>query len=259
MSEHQRIVKWKVLDLLNSAFIPILLVLTWQLLSGLGILDELFLPSPVKCFRALIDLAKSGMLYADVLVSGTRVLWGCLWGIALGLFLGVLSGLYPPLARIFEPIVDAIRQISVYAWIPLIVLWFGIGETSKVIIIARSVVVPVYLNCLSGIRDVRREYTELAEVLELSKPLYLRKVLLPAATPSIFTGLRLSVGNAWMAVVAAEMLGGLTGVGYALLHAKDFMRSDELIALMFVIAIIGMLLDGVLRLVEKRLFKWKVA
>jgi len=251
--------KEKILNFLNSAFVPVIFILIWQFLSGVGFLNELFLPSPVKVFKAFIEMAKSGVLFDDIWVSAKRVLWGCFWGILIGLSLGIVSGLFSPLAKVLEPIIDAIRQISVYAWIPLIILWFGIGETSKIIIIGRSVMIPVYVNCLSGIRDVRKEYMELAEVLELSRSLYLRKVLLPAATPSIFTGLRLAAGNAWTSVVAAEMLGGLTGLGYALLHAKDYMRSDQLIALMFVIAIIGMLLDLLLRLLEKRIFRWKEA
>lgn len=252
-------IRKRVVRLLNTAAIPIGLILLWQYLSSSHILNELFLPSPVQVIKGLVEMAEAGTLWLDIAVSFRRVILGCLWGILSGLILGIISGFSKPVARILEPIINVIRQISIYAWIPLIILWFGIGETSKVIIIVRSVIIPVYINALAGIREVKKEYAELSEVLELNKLVYLRKIILPSAAPSIFTGLRLSVSNAWTAVVAAEMLGGLTGIGYALLNAKDFMRSDQLIALMAVIAVIGVFLDKLLLLTEKKIFSWKTA
>jgi sulfonate transport system permease protein len=145
------------------------------------------------------------------------------------------------------------------AWIPLIILWFGIGEISKTIIIAKSVFVPVFLNTLQGIRGVPKDYIEVAAVLELGYFKLLRKVILPSALPSIFTGLRLGAGFSWMAVVAAEMLGGLTGLGYGLLRARDFLESDKLIALMIVIGLVGLVLDRLIRLLESRVLHWRKA
>lgn len=249
--------KNKIIDFLNSIFVPVILLVIWQLLSNAGLLYEVILPSPVKVVKAFVDMVADGTLFIDIVVSGKRVLIGCFWGILLGLILGVASGLNCFLERIFDPILNVIRQISIYAWIPLIILWFGIGELSKDIIIAKSVLVPVYMNALSGIRDIQVSYVELSEVLELNKPTFLKKIVFPAASPIIFAGLRLSVGNAWTSVVAAEMLGGLTGLGYALLNAKDYLRSDRLIALMAVIAAIGVFLDFILRKIERRAFIWK--
>jgi sulfonate transport system permease protein len=140
---------------------------------------------------------------------------------------------------------------------PLIILWFGIGEVSKELIIARGVLIPIYLNTLQGIKGVQVEYCELAEVLELKRSIFLRKIILPSAVSSIFTGLRLGAGNAWMAVVAAEMLGGLTGLGYALMKSREFLWSDNLIALMIVIGVIGVAIDVILRKIEQRSLKWK--
>lgn len=241
----------------NAVIFPLIILLTWQILGSLGVLYETILPSPIKVVRAFISIVNDGTLAIDVWVSLQRVLIGSFFGILAGLALGFISGIVPFIERLLQPIVDVIRQISLYAWIPLIVLWFGIGETSKDIIIARGVFIPVYINCVSGIKNIQKEYVELGKVLELSKGTFLRKIVFPSAAPVIFTGLRLAVGDAWTAVVAAEVLGGLTGLGYALLNAKEFLKSDKLIALMFVIAILAALTDFILKQIEKRAFKWK--
>ena len=166
----------------------------------------------------------------------------------IGLTLGLASGLSKFIERLVGPVVDVLRQIPLYAWIPLIILWFGIGELSKYVIIAKAVFIPVFVNTLQGIRGVSKEYIEVSQVLELHYFRLLTKVVLPSALPSIF---------AWMAVVAAEMLGGLTGIGYGLLQAKDFLQSDKLIALMIVIGLVGFLVDRVLKAVESSVLHWR--
>lgn len=249
--------KDKAAKYLNMTIVPIILILIWQVLANAGLIYEVILPSPVKCVKALDEIIKNGSLAVDLLVSLKRVLIGCFWGIAIGLVFGLLAGFYPILERVIDPIVNILRQISIYAWIPLIILWFGIGDVSKYIIIAKAVLVPVYVNTLGGIRDINSQYIELSEVLELNKKTFLTKIVFPSAAPIIFSGLRLSVSAAWTSVVAAEMLGGLTGLGYALLNAKDYLKSDRLIALMAVIAVIGIFFDSVLLQIQKVIFKWK--
>lgn len=249
--------KEKILKLLNSIFFPLIILALWQILGSLGILYETILPSPVKVIKALFSMIEDGTLIVDIGVSLKRVVVGSFFGIVAGLVLGFISGLNIYIERFFQPFVDIIRQISLYAWIPLIVLWFGIGEVSKDVIIARGVFIPVYINSLSGIKNIQKEYVELGQVLELNKPTFLKKIVFPSAAPVIFTGLRLAVGEAWTAVVAAEVLGGLTGLGYALLNAKEFLKSDKLIAVMLVIALLAALTDLILKQVEKRVFVWK--
>jgi len=234
-----------------------LLISVWQLLSSMGLLLDVVLPSPWKVCMAFLGIIRDGTLLIDLKDSGTRVLIGYFCGAAVGLVLGVVSGLSKFVERLIGPVVDMIRQIPLYAWIPLIILWFGIGELSKCVIIAKAVFIPVFVNTLQGIRGVSKDYIEVADVLELGYFKLLRKVVLPSALPSVFTGLRLGAGFAWMAVVAAEMLGGLTGLGYGLLQAKDFLQSDKLIALMFVIGFIGLVLDRLLRLEESSVLHWR--
>ena len=243
--------------LINTLAVPILLLLLWQILSGSGLLLEVILPSPLKVVKALIKMISDGTLAKDLAISGKRVFVGYLWGAGIALILGVVSGLNKVVERVVSPIINVIRQIPLYAWMPLIILWFGIGELSKELIIARGVLIPIFLNTLQGIKGVQVEYCELAEVLELKRGIFLRKIVLPSAVSSIFTGLRLGAGNAWMAVVAAEMLGGLTGLGYALMKSREFLWSDNLIALMVVIGVIGVAIDVILRKIEQRSLKWK--
>ena len=247
----------RVVRFLSYIAIPVILIAVWQYLSDRGLILDVVLPAPTKVFMALIEMIEKGTLWIDFKASGGRVLTGYFWGAVIGLGLGMASGLIRAIERIIGPIVDVIRQIPMYAWIPFFILWFGIGETSKIVIIAKSVFVPIYVNTLNGIRGVSTHYVEVSRVLELNYTKFLFKVILPSALPSIFAGLRLGAGFAWMAVVAAEMLGGLTGFGYGLLQAKDFLRSDQLIALMIVIGLIGYLVDRLIVLIQSTVLHWR--
>ena len=240
----------KVKYIFDVAAIPVGLLLLWQILSSQGILLEVILPSPLSVLKALYEIVVDGTLKIDILTSLRRIMVGYFWGVVVAIVLGVVY-------RFIYPIINVIRQIPLYAWMPLLILWFGIGEFSKVLIIARGVVIPLYLNTVQGIRDVNVQYYELAKVLELKKKTFLQKIVFPSAMPSIYTGLRLAAGNALMAVVAAEMLGGLTGLGYALLQAKEFLWSDKLIALMLVIAVIGIIFDSIIKGIENRTLRKK--
>lgn len=253
---HEIVVE-KIKEALNVAIVPIIILIIWQVLASMGVLMEVILPSPAKVVGAFFEMIEDGTLPLDVSVSLRRVAIGYLAGATVALVLGIASGLSKIMERLCSPIINIIRQIPLYAWIPLIILWFGIGETSKYIIIARGVAIPIYLNTVQGIHGVQMEYYELAQVLELKRSVFLRKIVMPSAMSSIFTGLRLAAGNSWMAVVAAEMLGGLTGLGYGLLQAKEFLWSDKLIALMLVIAGIGIIIDVVIIRIEKKTLRWK--
>ena len=254
---------WKIYDktltVLNIIFFPLLVLIVWHLLAISGQLLEVILPSPATVWKAFIKMVNSGLLAKDLGVSLQRVLIGYAWGAALGLILGIFCGLLKFFERFFRTIVDFIRQIPPMAWMPLLILWFGIGETSKAILIAKSVFVPVFLNTIRGVHGASHEYIELSRVLELRYSKHLRKIIIPSALPSVFTGLRLGVGAAWMSVVAAEMLGGLSGVGYALIVAKDFILSDQLFAMMLVIGFVGFFTDRILGLLERFVFRWKKA
>jgi sulfonate transport system permease protein len=236
---------------------PILLIALWQTLSSAGLLLDVILPSPVKVVKAFFEIIKNRTLFIDLKTSGFRVLTGYFWGVLVGLTFGMLCGLSKIIERFFRPIVDVIRQIPLYAWIPLIILWFGIGETSKHVIIGQAVFIPVFINTFQGVRGVSNDYIEVANALELKKGKLILKVVFPSALPSIFTGVRLGAGMAWMAVVASEMLGGLTGLGYGMMISRDYLHSDKLIALMAVIGLVGFLCDKIIRLIERISLSWQ--
>jgi sulfonate transport system permease protein len=236
---------------------PVLLIALWQVLSSEGLLLDVILPSPVKVLKAFWGIVNDGTLFIDLKTSGFRVLTGYSWGVLVGLTFGMLCGLSKIIERFFRPIVDVIRQIPLYAWIPLIILWFGIGETSKYVIIGQAVFIPVFINTFQGVRGVSSDYIEVANALELNRFKLIRKVVFPSALPSIFTGVRLGAGMAWMAVVASEMLGGLTGLGYGMMISRDYLHSDKLIALMAVVGLVGFFCDKIIRLIERTSLSWR--
>jgi sulfonate transport system permease protein len=241
----------------NLAAAPVLLIVLWQSLSSAGVFIEVVLPSPVNVVKGVLKIIRDGTLLIDLKASGYRVLIGYFWGALIGITLGFASGLSKLVERFVSPLVDVMRQIPMMAWIPLIILWFGIGELSKYIIIGKSVFVPIFVNTLQGIRGVSNDYIEVAAVLEVPYFKRLFKVILPSAMPLIFTGLRLGAGFAWMAVVAAEMLAGLSGLGYGLLHARDFLESDKLIGLMVVIGALGFIIDRGILFTANHLLRWR--
>jgi sulfonate transport system permease protein len=243
----------------NFLAVPVALIVVWQAVSSSGLILELILPRPTKVIAAFLRIARDGSLGKDLAISTWRVLRGYLWGLGLGVAIGIGCGLFKFLERLVGPLVDAMRQIPMMAWIPIIIMWWGIGETSKTIIIAKSVFMPVFMNTFQGIRGVSKDYFEVAWVLELNYFKMLRKIIFPAALPSVFTGIRFGAGVAWMGVTAAEMLGGITGMGYALIRARDYLESDILIANMVVIGVVGLILDRVLRFVERRILHWRKA
>jgi sulfonate transport system permease protein len=182
---------------------------------------------------------------------------GFAWGLLFGLPFGTAAGMSTTVEKLFGPLLNSIRQVPPLAWLPLIVLWFGIGEIGKMVIIAKAVFFPVFLNTLQGIRTVNREYVEVARVYEFTRYQLIRRVIFPGALPSIFIGVRFGAGLAWVTIVAAEMLSGRKGVGYILTRGQDLLQTDEVFVVIFVIGVIGFILDKVLKDTEGRLIKWK--
>jgi len=159
--------------------------------------------------------------------------------------------------RFFGPTFDTIRHIPGIAWLPLIVLWLGIGAPAKVLVIAKSVFFPVFLNTLQGIRSVDKNHIELAQVLTLTRAQLVRKVILPSATPSIMVALRYSAGLAWALVVVAEGLSGIQGIGFLIFRAQGLLLTDQLIVCMVIIGLVGFGIDRLMFLAQRRVLRWK--
>ncbi|OPX43286.1 putative aliphatic sulfonates transport permease protein SsuC [Ruminiclostridium hungatei] len=246
-----------VFNLLTSVSFPLILLVTWQIVSVLNIFPPMLVPSLKSVAENLAEQLKTGLLFSDLSVSLVRVMKGYFFGGLLGLSFGVFMGISAFANRFFSGIFDGIRQIPGLAWLPLIILWFGIGDTSKVVLIAKGTFFPVLLNTIDGIRNTDKGYLEVARLYGIKKLELIRKVYFPSAVPFVFVGLRLGAGMAWMSVVGAEMLASSSGLGYRISNAQQLMRSNELIVDMIVVGVIGWLVDLILRKITKKVLRWK--
>jgi sulfonate transport system permease protein len=237
--------------------LPTGILLGWDLVTRFHFVKPVFLPSPWNVVASFYDMFVNQSLLTDFRVSATVVLQGFIIGSVLGVLTGIFAGLSKTVERFLGPTLNTIRQVPTLAWLPLIVLWIGVGTWAKSIMIGKAVFFPVFLNTLQGIRGVSKEHIEVAKIFEYNRALLLRKVILPAASPSIFVGLRYGAGLAWAFVIAAEMLGGRYGLGYLLMRSQELLLTGQLFVVIFVIGTVGFVVDIGLRRVEKHLLRWK--
>lgn len=242
---------------LIGLILPLILLLVWWYATTFTAMSHAILPSLPEVAQAFSDLTADGTLWGDLSVSLGRVLRGYVIAALLGVFLGSAMGMWKPFRAFLLPSVTAVRQIPVIAWIPLIILWCGIGETSKVVVIAIAAFFPITVNTLGGIQSVPAEYLEMTNLYQFSSLRTFRKVCLPYALPQILVGLKLGLGSAWMAVVAAELIASSSGIGYRLSYARGLMRSDIVILCMVVIGLVGILMDHILTHLFSRLLPWR--
>jgi sulfonate transport system permease protein len=235
---------------------PVLLILVWYVASAAGVLNANILPSPVRVFQTLIKLITNGKLGQGLVVSGLRVIRGFAIGAVIGIVLGVLMGLSKTLNKILSSLVSIFRPIPMIAWIPLLIMWLGIGEESKVAVIIIGALWPVLLNTISGILSVDKKLLEVAQVLEKGKKEILFNVILPSAWPSIITGIRLGISTAWTCVVAAEMIAASSGIGYMIAYARELSQPDVVLVGVFTIGLVGLLIDFIIMRIQKRLLRW---
>lgn len=236
---------------------PVLLLVLWQLLSATGVLTPDVLASPGTIARVGRDLIADGSLPNAMGVSLQRVAVGLLLGTVVGTGLALVSGLF----RIGEDLVDAsvqmLRTVPFVGLIPLFIIWFGIGEAPKVAIITLGVSFPLYLNVYAGIRGVDSQLIEAGESLGLSRWGLVRHVVLPGALPGAMTGLRYSLGIAWLALVFAEQINADAGIGFLMVQARDFLRTDVIVVCLIVYAFLGLLADFIVRTLERLLLQWR--
>ncbi|MET7346751.1 ABC transporter permease [Streptomyces mirabilis] len=236
---------------------PLLLLALWQLLSSTEVLTSDILASPGTIARVGGNLIADGSLPNAMGVSLQRVAVGLLLGTLVGTGLALVSGLF----RIGEDLVDAsvqmLRTVPFVGLIPLFIIWFGIGEAPKIAIITLGVSFPLYLNVYAGIRGVDSQLIEAGESLGLSRWGLVRHVVLPGALPGAMTGLRYSLGIAWLALVFAEQINADAGIGFLMVQARDFLRTDVIVVCLIVYAFLGLLADFVVRSLERLLLQWR--
>ncbi len=244
--------------------LPLALVVLWQALSWAGLIPAYKLPSPLAIGQGLLDLALVGMppghrLPIHLFYSLYRVAWGFFLAALLGVPLGLLLGWSRPLRQLVTPLVELVRPVPPLAWIPISILWFGIGIKSAAFIIFLGAFFPILLNTIAGVRSVNPTLAEAAHTLGARQRDIVLKVLLPGSVPSIFVGLRIGLGIGWMTLVAAEFTGVRSGygLGYMIMTARDIQRADEIMAGMGVIGVTGLLIDWGLRVLQRRLLPWK--
>ena len=246
--------------LLSVATIALLIALWWAA-TALGWVKPLFVPSPQAIVAKFTDILANGFtgtsLLAHVAISTARVFGAFILACAVGIPLGLAMGMSPVMRGIFDPPIEFYRPIPPLAYLPLMIIWFGIGETSKVLLIFLSVFAPVALGARAGVRSAAIEQIHAAYSFGATRWQVLRLVVLPAAMPEILTAMRVGIGFGWTTLVAAEMVAATKGIGYMVLSASQFLQTPTVILGIIIIAAIAYAFDMLMRFVERRVVPWK--
>lgn len=244
---------------LRRASGPVALVLLWHILSVTGVLPSQVLAGPSTVLSSATTLIETGELQEAMWVSLSRALTGLAIGGTIGVTLAVFSGLF----RLGEDMVDAtmqmMRTVPNVALIPLLIIWFGIGEAPKIALIALATTFPLYLNVYAGIRNVDQSLIEVGRTLGLSRLAMIVNVVLPGALPSALVGLRYSLGIAWLALVFGEQINATAGIGYLMANAREFFQTDVIVVCLVVYALLGLAVDFTVRTLEKVFLSWRPA
>ncbi len=251
--------RWKSfgLDFALGAALPVLLLVLWQWASTGGQANPLFLPSPHAIASAFGSLLSSGELFHHLGVSLWRALIGFLLGGGLGLAFGLAAGLSRKAEYVLDPSLQMLRMIPHLAVAPLILLWFGFGEQSKIVIIALGAFFPLYINTFMGIRNVDGKLFDVANVLAFGRTRLLLRLVVPAALPGILLGVRLSLALSWIGLVVAELIGSQSGIGFLINVGKQSSDTELIYIGVVIFAIVGKLVDSLVRLLERKLLHWR--
>ncbi|MGZ0746068.1 ABC transporter permease [Haloparvum sp. AD34] len=236
--------------------VPALVVVAWHALVVTGVFAQHQLPLPASVVETLVAMTASGELLGHVSITVQRVAVGVVLGVTVGIGFGILTGLFPLANDLLDPLLQSMKNIPSLAWVPLFLLWFGVGEFAKVTLIALGAFFPVYLNLSTGIRDVDDELLEVVEVYDVGRLAALRKVVFPAALPALLVGIRGGVGLAWMFVVAAELIAASEGIGFLLSDGRVLARPDVIVSSILLFAFFGNLSDLGVKAIEKRVVYW---
>ncbi len=239
--------------------LPGALLLVWQLLSVSGHLPARILPSPLSVAAAGWRLTLTGELPLHLWESFRRAAYGFAVGGALGFALGMITGLSRPLHRLLDSSLQMIRNVPHLALIPLVILWFGIGESAKLFLIVLGVFFPIYLNTAHGVRSVEPRLVEMGRVYGLTRWELITKVVLPGALPSVLVGVRYALGITWLTLIVAETIASDNGIGYMTMNARDFLQTDVMLLGILLYACLGKLADAATRLLERYLLRWNPA
>jgi sulfonate transport system permease protein len=239
-----------------SWLVPALLVLGWELLARFGALPSYVLPVPTRVVATGIALLQDGTLIPDLGISLLRAAAGFAIGGCVGFALGTAVGFSRIAGLLLDRTILMLRAIPFLAILPLVIVWLGIGEGAKVFLVAFGVTFPIYMNTVLGIRQVDPKLVELGRVTGLSTAQLIRRIILPGALPSILNGIRYALATAWLALVVAETIAASSGIGFLAMDAREFLRTDVIVLVIVIYAVIGVAADALARLLERRLLAW---
>ncbi|MCC2497009.1 ABC transporter permease [Bacillus cereus] len=253
----KKVRKLNVKVLVRAITIPVIILIIWQLAGVFGLVSKTVLPTPLDIFLAFQELIKTGELFGHLSISVFRAAAGFFIGGGLGIILGTIVGFSTRSEQYLDPSVQMLRTVPHLAVAPLFVLWFGFGETSKVLLIADGAFFPLYVNAFLGIRGVDSKLFDVARVLEFSKRKLITTLILPAALPNLLLGARLSLGVAWVSLVVAELMGSTEGIGYMIMDARQFSNTDIVFVGIIIFAFVGKFSDSLVRLLEVKFLRWR--
>lgn len=239
--------------------LPVTVVLVWQLAASAGWISNRLMPAPLDVVRAFWAKLISGELALNIGVSGARALAGLAVGGTIGFLLGLANGVSKTSFTLTDTTLQMIRTVPNLALIPLVILWFGIGEEAKLFLTSLGVFFPIYLNTLHGVRNVDPQLIEMGRVYGMSRWTLFRKVIFPGALPSIFVGLRFSLGIMWLTLIVAETMAASAGIGHMANSAREFMMTDVVVLALVIYALLGKLADSNARFLERATLKWHPA
>jgi sulfonate transport system permease protein len=237
--------------------LPVALALFWEIAVRMGLSNGRLVPPPSVIWSTFTDLAATGELARHAFATLWRVAWGFLFGVMAGTIFGAITGYSALTHRVVDPTLQALRSIPSIAWVPLFILWFGIFEASKIILIAVGVFFPVYLGVMGAVTSVDRKIVEVGRVFRLSGPAMVRRILLPAVMPAYVIALRAGLGLGWMFVVAAEFLGASTGLGFLLIDGQQLGKPAQIVAAIVAFAILGKASDWLIVRVSSPFLRWE--
>ena len=243
----------------QSWLVPLLIIVLWQVATQAGWISPRVLPPPSRVIAAGIRLSLSGELERHIRISFARALAGFVVGGGIGFLLGLLNGCSPLGDRLLDSSIQMIRNIPHLALIPLVILWFGIGEEAKIFLVAIGVFFPLYVNTYHGIRSVDPELIEMGRVYGLSRWALFTEVILPGALPSMLVGLRYGLGLMWLTLIVAETIATDSGIGFMTMNAREFLQTDVIVLGILIYALLGKLADGSVKLLERWLLAWNPA
>lgn len=237
--------------------LPFLILVTWQIAAHFEWIPIRIFPAPLTVVEAAFRLASEGKLLPDIAVSTMRALSGLAVGGSIGFILGMSNGLFKLSEKLLDTSIQMIRTIPNLSLLPLVILWFGIGDSARLFLISLGVFFPIYINTFHGIRNVDPDLIEMGRVYGLSRWQLFRQVIFPGALPSILVGVRLSLGIMWLTLIVAETIAANSGIGFLAATAREFIRTDVLLFVVVLYAFLGKLSDVITRLLERRLLRWQ--